>query len=109
MIFSCMPWYLCACVRTFFLQMIHVNYSYTMSDHDLVSYIIEENKRRKKRRIVLTELYFESVLLGFAYLSEQRRPRELGCFSDDEITILGSICSKKCMMDLKLHAMITCD
>ncbi|KAG2578742.1 hypothetical protein PVAP13_6NG114915, partial [Panicum virgatum] len=50
---------------------------------DLVSYIIEENKRRKKRRIVLTELYFE-FLLGFAYLSDQRRPRELGCFSDDE-------------------------
>ena len=65
--------------------MMHVNCSYTMSDHDLVSYIMEENKRRKKRRIVLTELYFESVLLGFAYLSEQRRPRELGCFSDDEI------------------------
>ena len=56
--------------------MMHVNCSYTMSDHDLVSYIIEENKRRKKRRIVLTELYFESVLLGVAYLSEQRRPRE---------------------------------
>jgi len=56
-----------------------------MSDRDLVSYIIKENKIRKKRRIVLTELYFESVLLGFAYLSEQRRPRELGCFSDDEI------------------------
>ena len=70
-------------VRIFFLQMMHMNCSYTMSDHDLVSYIIEENKRRKKRRIVLTELYFE-FLLGFAYLSDQRRPRELGCFSDDE-------------------------
>ena len=39
-----------------------MNCSYTMSDHDLVSYIIEENKRRKKRRILLTELYFEFLL-----------------------------------------------
>ena len=52
----------------FFLQMMHVNCSYTMSDHDLASYIIEENKRRKKRRIVLTELYFESVCLGLHIL-----------------------------------------
>jgi hypothetical protein len=55
-----------------------------MSDLDLVSYIIEENKRRKRRRIVLTELHFESVVLGPVYLSSQRRPRDLGCFSDDD-------------------------
>ena len=55
-----------------------------MSDLDLVAYINEENKRRKRRRIVLTKLYFESFLLGIAYLSTQRAPRDLGSFSDDE-------------------------
>jgi hypothetical protein len=51
---------------------------------ELVSYIMEENKRRKRRRIVLTKKYFESTLLAMAYLSTQRMPRELGSFSDDE-------------------------
>uniref|UniRef100_A0A8R7NXJ7 Myb/SANT-like domain-containing protein n=1 Tax=Triticum urartu TaxID=4572 RepID=A0A8R7NXJ7_TRIUA len=55
-----------------------------MSDLDLVAYINEENKRRKSRRIVLTKLYFESFLLGIAYLSTQRAPRDLGSFTDDE-------------------------
>ncbi|XBI50433.1 hypothetical protein VPH35_113836 [Triticum aestivum] len=55
-----------------------------MSDMDLVAYINEENKRRKRRRIVLTKLYFESFLLGIAYLSMKRAPRDLGSFSDDE-------------------------
>ncbi|XBH76254.1 hypothetical protein VPH35_102927 [Triticum aestivum] len=55
-----------------------------MSDLDLVAYINEENKRRKRRRIVLTKLYFESFLLGIAYLSTQREPRDLGSFTDDE-------------------------
>ncbi|CAL4889586.1 unnamed protein product [Urochloa decumbens] len=55
-----------------------------MSDLELISYITEENERRKKRRIVLTELYFESVVLGLAYLSEQRPPRNIGSFSSDE-------------------------
>lgn len=32
----------------------------------------------------MTELYFESVLLGIAYVISQRLPREVGCFSDDE-------------------------
>ncbi|CAL5009792.1 unnamed protein product [Urochloa decumbens] len=58
--------------------------SYNMSDLELISYITEENERRKKRRIVLTELYFESVVLGLAYLSEQRPPRNIGSFSSDE-------------------------
>jgi hypothetical protein len=51
---------------------------------ELVSYITEENKRRKRRRIVLTEQYFHSILLAMAYLSSQRAPRELGSFNDDE-------------------------
>ena len=55
-----------------------------MSDLELISYITEENERRKKRRIVLTKLYFESVVLGLAYLSSQRAPRGVGCFSSDE-------------------------
>lgn len=56
-----------------------------MSELELVSYITEENKRRKRRRIVLlSELYFESVLLGIAFLSSQQGPRNLECFSDDE-------------------------
>ncbi|KAG2578391.1 hypothetical protein PVAP13_6NG163803, partial [Panicum virgatum] len=55
-----------------------------MSDLELISYITEENERRKKRRIVLTKLYFESVVLGFAYLSSHRAPMGVGCFSSDE-------------------------
>ena len=54
-----------------------------MSDLELVSFINEENKRRK-RRIIFTELYFEAVVLGLAYLSSQRGPRDLGCFNGDE-------------------------
>jgi hypothetical protein len=52
-----------------------------MSDLELQFYI---NKRRKRRRIILTELYFESILLGVAYLTSQRLPKDVGCFSDDE-------------------------
>jgi hypothetical protein len=51
---------------------------------ELVSYITEENKRRKRRRILFIEQYFHSVLLAMAYLSSQRAPRDLGCFNDDE-------------------------
>ena len=51
---------------------------------DMISYTTEENKRRKRKMIVLTELYFESVLLGMAYLISQRAPPGLGSFSDDE-------------------------
>jgi hypothetical protein len=55
------------------------------SDHlELVACINEENKRRKRRRIILTEMYFESCVLAMAYLSTQRGPRDLGHFSDDE-------------------------
>jgi hypothetical protein len=56
-----------------------------MSDElDLVSYISEENKRRKRKRIVLIKQYFESALLAMAYLNTQRGPRDLGSFTDDE-------------------------
>jgi hypothetical protein len=55
------------------------------SDHlELVACINEENKRRKRRRIILTEMYFESCVLAMAYLSTQRGPRDLGYFSDEE-------------------------
>ena len=66
--------YVCACVHC----------SCTMSDLELVSFINEENKRRKRRRIIFIELYFEAVVLGLAYLNSQRGPRDLGCFNDDE-------------------------
>ena len=33
---------------------------------------------------MLTKLYFESVVLGLAYLSSQRAPRGVGCFRSDE-------------------------
>ena len=72
------------CLEFYFLQVMRVHCSYTMSDLELVSSITKENNRRKRRRIVLIELYFESVVLGVAYLSSQRGPRNLGCFSDDE-------------------------
>jgi hypothetical protein len=55
-----------------------------MLDLELISYITEKNERRKKRRIVLTKLYFDSVVLGFAYLSSLRALRGVGCFSSDE-------------------------
>jgi hypothetical protein len=39
------------------------------SDHlELVACINEENKRRKRRRIILTEMYFESCVLAMAYI-----------------------------------------
>ena len=66
--------HVCACVHC----------SCTMSDLELVSFINEENKRRKRRRIIFIELYFEAVVLGLAYLSSQQGPRDLGCFNDDE-------------------------
>ncbi|CAM0958695.1 unnamed protein product [Alopecurus aequalis] len=53
-------------------------------DLELVSYVSEENKKRKRRRIVFMKMYFESTLLALAYLSTQRLPRDLGTFTDDE-------------------------
>jgi hypothetical protein len=51
---------------------------------ELVACINEENKRRKRRRIILIEMYFETFFLAMAYLSTQRGPRDLGYFSDKE-------------------------
>jgi hypothetical protein len=53
-------------------------------DLAMVSYITEENKRRKKRRIVFMKHFFESTLLALYYVSTQRVPRDLGSFTDDE-------------------------
>ena len=53
----------------------------------MVAYITEENKRRKRKRIILAQKYFEISCLALAYLSTQRAPRDLGCFNDDEETV----------------------
>uniref|UniRef100_A0ACD5WVN9 Uncharacterized protein n=1 Tax=Avena sativa TaxID=4498 RepID=A0ACD5WVN9_AVESA len=55
-----------------------------MSQQEMVDYITEENKRRKRKRIVLTRQFFEMSFLALAHLSTQRGPRNLGCFNDDE-------------------------
>jgi hypothetical protein len=55
-----------------------------MSQQELVSYITEENKRRKRKRLLLTKKFFEMSCLALAHLSTQRAPRNLGRFSDDE-------------------------
>ena len=56
-----------------------------MSQMNLISSITEENKRRKRKRIILTVMYVESVCLGLAYLSTQRVPKSLRCFSDEDL------------------------
>ena len=55
-----------------------------MSQLELVAFITEENKRRKRKRILLTKMYFEMSCLALACLSSQRLPKDLGCFNDDE-------------------------
>ena len=60
---------------------------FIMSQQELVAYITEENKRRKRKRIMLTQKYFEISCLALAYLSTQRAPRDLGSFNDEEETI----------------------
>ena len=55
-----------------------------MSNQELVDYITEENKRRKRRRLVLTKIYFEVSMLALAYVSTQRAPRDLGAFTEFE-------------------------
>ena len=57
---------------------------FIMSQQELVAYITEENKRRKRKRILLTKQYFEMSCLAFAYVSSQRAPRNLGCFDEEE-------------------------
>lgn len=51
---------------------------------DLVSCISAENKRRKKQRLLLAELYLAMLVVMVDYLGKERRPRDLGAFSDEE-------------------------
>jgi hypothetical protein len=51
---------------------------------DLHSYVTQENERRKRRRLVLAEIYFKTIVATLAYMHTGRRPRELHCFSNDE-------------------------
>jgi len=51
---------------------------------DLVSCISAENKRRKKRRLLLAELYLAMIVVVVDYVHKERRPRDLGAFSDEE-------------------------
>ena len=55
-----------------------------MSHQEMVAYINEENRRRKRKRIVLTKMYFEVSMLALAYVSTQRAPRDLGAFTEFE-------------------------
>jgi hypothetical protein len=55
-----------------------------MSHQELVDYITEENKRRKRKRIVFTKMYFEVSMVALAYASTLRAPRDLGAFNDYE-------------------------
>ena len=55
-----------------------------MSHQELDHYIFEENKRRKRKRIILTKLYFEVSMVALAYASTQRSPRDLGAFDEFE-------------------------
>ena len=69
-------------MRFVFKHCVHC--SIIMSQQELVAYIMEENKRRKRKRILLTKMWFEMSCMALAYLSTQRAPRDLGCFNDDE-------------------------
>jgi hypothetical protein len=55
-----------------------------MSHQELVDYITEENKRKKRKRIVFTKMYFEVSMVDLAYASTLRAPRDLGAFNDYE-------------------------
>ena len=58
-----------------------------MSDQlELIEWINEENKRRERKRIVLTKLFVETCALALAFVTTQRDrgPRDLGSFNDDE-------------------------
>ena len=73
-----------------------------MSDQlELVEWINEENKRRKRKRIVLTRLFVETCALALAFVTTQRDrgPRDLGTFNDDEDKIRNRKYLLKCMYD----------
>jgi hypothetical protein len=55
-----------------------------MSHQEIVHYISKENKRRKRKRIFFTKLYFEVSMVALEYASTQRSPRVLGAFDDFE-------------------------
>ena len=55
-----------------------------MSQLEMVAYITEENKRRKRKRIFMTKKYFEMSCLAFAYLTTQRPSKNPGFFNDGE-------------------------
>jgi hypothetical protein len=50
----------------------------------MVHYISEENKTRKRKRIMFSKLYFEVSMVALAYVSTQKSPRDLGAFNDFE-------------------------
>ena len=72
-------------VLQFVSHIIYVYCSCETSDElALVNYITEENRRRKRRRLVFMKQYLECTLLAMAYVCTQRFPRELGAFTDEE-------------------------
>ena len=75
---------MCANAKFIISVCICVHCGSIMSQLDLIASITQENKRRKRKRIVLTTMYVESVCLALAYLSTQRAPKSLGCFSNEE-------------------------
>ena len=67
-----------------YMQICCSSCSIIMSNQELVDYVTEENKRRKRKRLVLTKMYFEVSMLALAYVSTQRAPRDLGAFTEFE-------------------------
>ena len=61
-----------------------VHCSHIMSQLELTAYITEENKRRKRKLILLTQMYCEMSCLAMAYLTSQRPAKDPRFFDDDE-------------------------
>jgi hypothetical protein len=79
-----------------------------MSQEELVAYVIEENKKRKRKRIILTKMWFEMSCMALAYLSMQRTPRNVGYFDDDEDKVAyRKYILKKHIMDPRQLPMIS--
>uniref|UniRef100_A0A453LRC2 DUF8040 domain-containing protein n=2 Tax=Aegilops tauschii subsp. strangulata TaxID=200361 RepID=A0A453LRC2_AEGTS len=68
---------------------------------EFVEMLSEENKRRKRKRIVLTKLFVETCALALAFVTTQRNrgPMDLGTFNDDEDKIRNRKYLLKCMYD----------
>jgi hypothetical protein len=63
----------------FFLYvLVAIVCTWTMSKRplDLLSCILEENKRRKKRRMLFSELYFAMIVVVVDYVSKETLPRD---------------------------------